>query len=126
MRTIRELEIRRERILDSLGRMRCMRKGTVSAQRFAVVREGRKTDRMRGPYFVWTWKEKKKTRSRRMGPGPELERLEEELANQKRFGALCREFEELTRQLGDLEWVARGDLDATKKNSRSRWSRTKR
>jgi hypothetical protein len=62
---------------------------------------------------------------RRVRTHEEVEEARKDTQAYRRFERLCEEFEELTRELGQLE---RGipEGEETKKNCRSRWSRTKR
>ena len=58
---------------------------------------------LRGPYFVFTRKEGKKTVGYRLRTAAEKEAVRRDVAAHKRFVALCRQFEELTEKLGELE-----------------------
>ena len=82
----------------------------------AVPRKGKGEAVMRGPYYVLSRRVDGKTRSRRVRAG-ELKRVREEVANYKRFVKLCKEFEELTEQLGALERDASVTEEAVKKSA---------
>ena len=66
MPRIQELESRRKEVLQELGAIRSLRKGNLNEQWFPVVRNGKKTKKLRGPYFVWTYKVGMKTVSERL------------------------------------------------------------
>lgn len=125
MSSIQSLESRREGILSEMRSMRSMRRGSVHEQYFSVQPKGKREPVRRGPYYVWTYSEGGKTVSRRLSPGPELDRAREDVARHKRFVALCEEFERLTEQLGQLEWDAEG-ATPEKKRRRSPSKRTGR
>ena len=70
---------------------------------------------MRG--YIARW-ENGKTHSRRV-PQEELEQIKQYVANHKRFIVLCKEFEALTQQLGQLERAQKADMETVKKKPKS-------
>jgi hypothetical protein len=60
------MEARRRAVLEQLAAIRSLRKGTLSEQWVPVVRDGKKTKTLRGPYFVWTCKASDRTVSKRI------------------------------------------------------------
>ena len=70
---------------------------------------------MRG--YIARW-ENGKTHSRRV-PQEELEQIKQDVANHKRFIVLCKEFEALTQQLGQLERAQKADMETVKKKPKS-------
>jgi hypothetical protein len=124
MRSVKEIEARRQAIVDEMCSIRSMVRGTISEQYLKVRLVGSKEPVERGPYFVLSRSENKKTVSRRLS-GRELEQARRDVAEHGRFVALCKEFEGLTEQLGELE---RGSnrFELEKKRRRSSLSKAKR
>jgi hypothetical protein len=103
MDMIQELETRRNSILEEMRSIRSMRRGTINEQYFKVPLKGREETRLQGPYYVLSRREGKKTVSERLGSLGEVDEARTDVAAYKRFSLLCREFEQLTTQLGELE-----------------------
>ena len=108
MDTVRQLEQRREWILDQLRQIRSMRRGTVNEQYLNVPHKGRVQPMLRGPYYVFSRSEGGKTVSRRLTNPQQVEQARADVAAHQRFIALCREFEQITEQLGQLERAGGG------------------
>jgi len=123
MDTARTLEEKRERVLEQMRALRSMRRGSVSEQYLKVRHKGKRKPVVRGPYWVYTWKEGGKTVGQRLSR-EEAARIKKDVEAHKKFVALCKEFETLTMRLGDVE--VEGVLTPEKKGPRSRSSRTKR
>jgi len=120
------LEAKRLAVLEEMGTIRTLRKGTLAEQWFPVIRDGKKTKKLRGPYYVWTYKVGKKTISERITGARAVEQARRDAAAYKRFKELCREYEALTQQLGELDREVPADIEALKKGRTSRSSRTKK
>ena len=122
MDTVQQLEARRNAILDEIRSIRSMRRGTINEQCFKTRLKGRKGMVRQGPYYVLSRREGEKTVSKRLRSVTELDQARRDVAEHKRFLALCQEFERLTARLGELE---RGepDLEREKKRFRSPSSR---
>ncbi len=125
MDTVQELEARRDAILEQMRSIRSMRRGTVNEQHFKVRLKGTKGIAVQGPYYVLSRREEKKTTSKRLRSGPELEQARKDVAEYKRFMGLCHEFERLTARLGELE-RGQQDLGQEKKRFRSPSSKTEK
>ncbi len=124
MSSIRDLETRRNAILDEMGSIRGMRRGTITQQFLKVPQKGKKEPARRGPYYVFSRSEGGKTVSQRLRSAEELQQAREDVAQYKRFVALCKELEGLTEKLGELE---RGTQETPeKKRRRSRPSKTRK
>ena len=125
MRTIEEVERRRRGVAEQMLAIRSMERGSVASQVMPRRRRGEKEAVLRGPYYVLARWEKGKTVSRRLRTREAVEEARKDTQSYRQFTRLCEEFEGLTRELGQLE---RGlpEGQESKKNSRSRWSRTKR
>ena len=123
MDTARSLDEKRERVLEQMRALRSMRRGSVTEQYLKVQHKGKRKPVVRGPYWVYTWKEGGKTVGQRLSR-EEAARIKKDVEAHKKFVALCKEFETLTMRLGDVE--VEGVLTPEKKRPRSRSSRTKR
>lgn len=125
MRTIQEIEARREKIAKEMCSIRSMRRGTINEQ-FLKVRQGAgKEPAVRGPYYVLSRYEGKRTVSERLRSAEELEQARRDVAGHKRFVALCKEFEELTERMGQLEREQNLHQEEKKRRS-SRSKKTKK
>jgi hypothetical protein len=120
--SVQELEIRRNAILEEMRSIRSMRRGTINEQHFKTRLKWKKGVVLQGPYYVLSRREGEKTVSKRLRSPAELERAREDIVAQKRFMTLCREFEQLTTRLGELE-RQEPDLEEEKKRFRSPWNK---
>ena len=124
MTTIQDLEARREAILTEMRSIRCMRRGTINEQYLKVAHKARKKPVLRGPYYVFSRSEVGKTVGYRLTTPQKLEAARQDVAAHKRFVELCKEFERVTEQLGDLEHrLAEGSREKKRQRSRSRRTR---
>ena len=103
MPSIQQIEEAREAILKEMRSIQSMKKGSVTEQFLKVKHKGKKEPVLRGPYFVFTRKEGKKTVGYRLRTAAEQESVRRDVAAHKRFVALCRQFEDLTEKLGEME-----------------------
>ena len=126
MADIDALESKRQDLLRQLGEIQTLRKGSLSEQWFPSMREGKKTRKLRGPYFVWTRKENNKTVSERVCGEEVLARARQDEANYKRFRELCREYETVAQELGALEREAGASQEALKKKPKPRSSKARK
>jgi hypothetical protein len=101
MEQIQALEEKREQILKEMRNIRAMRKGSVTKQWMQVARK-EATPVLRGPYGLYTYKEKGKTVGRRL-TAQEALRFGEEVKAYHHFQALCAQYAEVTQQLGEAE-----------------------
>ena len=123
MNTLRDLEARRNGILDEMRSIRSLRRGTINEQYLRVHLKGRKVPAVRGPYYVLSRREGDKTVSKRLTSGADVEQARKAVEAHKRFVALCHEFERVTEQLGELERQA-PEIAGEKKRRRLPSSRT--
>ena len=124
MKSIRELEARRDAILEEMRSIRSMRRGTINEQFLKVRLKGKEQPLLRGPYYVFSRREGNKTVSKRLSSPAKLQRVKKEVEVHKRFVALCKEFEVLTQRLGELDRALEGMSE--KKRPRSPSNRTVR
>jgi len=124
MTTIRELEARRNAIVEEMRSMRSMRRGTINEQFLKVRLKGKEQPLLRGPYYVFSRREGNKTVSKRLTSPAQLQQVKKDVEVHKRFVALCKEFEVLTERLGELERQVEGTPE--KKWPRSPSNKTRR
>ncbi len=126
MEGIKQIEERRKEILKEMETIRSMRRGKVNEQFLKGARKGKKEPVYRGPYYVFSRHEKGKgTKSYRLKSQQEVESARRDVEAHKLFQELCREYEELTEELGRLERDG-GESSPEKKLRRSRSRRTKK
>jgi hypothetical protein len=118
MSTVKELERQRGQVLEQMGSIRTMKRGSINKQYFAVMRRGKKTKGRRGPYYVFSRQEQGKTVSYRLKSQDEIQQARDDVAEYKRFKALCKQFEELTERLAALQ-RQQPDFEQEKKRRRS-------
>jgi len=121
MKTTQELERRREAILEQIRAIRSLKRGSITEQFLEVPQKGKKQPARRGPYYVFSRHQGNKTHSRRLRTPEELEQARQDIEAHQRFVALCREFEEVTEQLGEREQEVSPET-LKKKRTRSRRS----
>ncbi len=126
MTRIQELESRRKEVLRELAAIRSLRKGNLNEQWFPVVRNAKKTKKLRGPYFVWSYKVGKKTVSERLKDEPGIALARQDAASYRRFRELCGELEKLIAELGEAERQETASEEAVKKGLKSRSSRARK
>ena len=114
MDRVEELSQRKQEILKEIADLPPMRKGSISEQFLESERkDGSK--RKRGPYWLWSYKEKKKTVSRRLRSAEQRKRYGEQIEAFRRFKDLTAELAQVSQELADC--IAT-DSDAEKKTSR--------
>jgi hypothetical protein len=104
MDTVQPLQQRREAIVQQMLQIRSMTSGAVSEQ-FQAVRHKSGPPVRRGPYYVLCRSHKGKTVSKRV-PADDVDQARSDVAAYKRFVELCKQFEQLTEQLGQVERTA--------------------
>ncbi len=124
MNDLKMIEARRDNLLEQIRSIRSMKSGSITEQYLKVPQKGKAPAR-RGPYYVYCKSQKGITISKRLKSANEVEQAKEDVAAHKRFVALCKDFEELTEKLGELE---RRQQDGTpeKKRRRSPSNRTRK
>jgi len=104
-----ELEARRRRLFQELEELGDFRPGMISAnyrrcgkQNCACARPGHPGH---GPQYLWNTTQNNRSRAQVIRLGPELEKVEREIANYRRFGELCSELVAVNEQLCRLRPV---------------------
>jgi hypothetical protein len=114
MHTAEQLHRRTDQVLAQLAALGPMRKGSVSEQMVqSVLKDG--TSRQRGPYTVYTFKERGRTISRRLRDPEQIALYRAQIGAFRRFQELTGELGRLGQERADLE--AAGD-QGSKKNFR--------
>lgn len=124
MNAIEQLQKERARIADQMLDIPYARKGSVNEQYFPVLKDGKPTQKKRGPYWLFTAKVKNKTVSKRLTTQAEVVHARQEISNHKLLQELYHRFEELTAQLGTLAPQAAPSEERLKKGLKSRWKKT--
>lgn len=120
MDSTRQIDQHRLAILADLKSIRSLRRGTITEQFFLVRHKGQKEPVRQGPYYVFSRREGQKTVSHRLTSAQALEQARQDVAAFKRFQALCRDYEQATEKLGELERA----IVAEKKTSKSESNKT--
>ena len=109
MDTVRQLEQRREAIFEQMRSIRSLRRGTVNEQYLNLAHKGQAEPAVCGPYYVLSHKQAGRTVSQRLTSVTQVEQARSVVAAHRRFVELCREYERLTEQLGQLERTSEQD-----------------
>lgn len=118
--SVERLVKERERILEELASIGTMRRGSIMMQMVETVnRQGR---RVRGPYPLYTYKERGRTVSRRLHGEREVSLYRRQIESFRRFEALT----DRLRAVGEALCEAEGVSEHEKKRRRSPSSRTGR
>jgi hypothetical protein len=125
MNEVKQIEDRRNALLEEMRSIRSMRRGTINEQYFKTYSKGNKEMKRQGPYYVLSRREGGKTVSRRMNSPAELEQARREVEEYKKFLLLCREFEQLTTRMGELGRDNR-EMEREKKRPKSPLNKTRK
>jgi len=107
MKTLLEIETRREAVLQQMRSIRSMKRGTINEQYLKVPQKGSEPA-LRGPYPVLSRREGNKTVSERLTTSKQLEQAKLDIAAHSKFMELCKEFEILTERMGFLRRQSEG------------------
>ncbi len=113
MHSISSMQKRRAAIAQELLAIGSLHPGNINEQYVRATRNGRPVTR--GPYPVLCWREGKKVLSERLSTPEQVSQAQQDVFNHKRFKSLCREFESLTRQLGEAERQEAASNEAVKR-----------
>lgn len=117
MATVRSLDTRRQAVVDELLSMRSLHPGNINEQFVKGQRAGKVV--MRGPYPVLCWRVGKKVFSQRLRSEQEIQDAQRDTENFRRFKELCKQLEDMTRELGQLEREQEAEIEAVKKRRKS-------
>lgn len=115
MTPMEKLETQRQRLLKELAELGPMRRGSVSEQ-FVESRGRDGVKKRRGPYFVYTHKEKGKTVSRRLTSPEQVSLCQRQIDAFRRFQELTAQLLQVGEQASNLALEG----EEVKKTSRSR------
>lgn len=104
METLDELVERKREILVELGGLGDMRRGSVTEQ-YYDSRRARGAPVKQGPYYLYTYKEKGKTVSRRLAGAEEAERYREEIERFRCFERLSWELVAISQRICEARRV---------------------
>ena len=107
MSLLQKLEQQRLNILDQIGKIRYMRRGTINEQ-YLRVPQKEKEALLRGPYYVLSRNEDGRTKSSRVNKA-ELDLVRQDIEAYKEFQKLSKEYVDVTEALAQQE---RGVEDA--------------
>jgi hypothetical protein len=113
--SLRQVRQRRKELLTELAAIEQMRRGSLVPQVFEATREDGTTVR-RGPYTLYTFKEKGKTVSRRISDPEQALRYREQIQAFRRFETLSNELVRIGEKISDL--VLSDEAERKKKRSR--------
>ena len=102
MATREELAAKREKLLDEIASLGGMRRGSVIRQVVEDKLEDGSVIR-RGPYWLYTYKEGDRTKSRRLLDEDTARRYLEEIKGFRRFEELSKDLIGVSQQMCDLE-----------------------
>ena len=101
MSRIEELRARRKEIVETLASLEQIRRGSVIEQYVEHLRKDGAIVR-RGPYPLYSFKEKGKTVSRRLRSDEEVKACREQIRRFRRFGKLVEELVRIGEEISDL------------------------
>jgi hypothetical protein len=103
-----------------------MKRGTLSIRPEKIRVKGEKEPVLRGPYPLFVRRDGKRTVGRRLRSAEEVAQIREDIAAYERFMALCKEYAQVTEQLGDLDRTTTAPIEALKKKPKSRSKPTRK
>lgn len=112
MSFLQKLEQKRLGILEKMGSIRFMRRGTINEQYLQVKQKGNQP-LLRGPYYVLSRNEEGRTKSQRLKKN-EVEQVRQDVEAYREFQKLSKEYVDVTEALA-LQERSAGGADAVKK-----------
>lgn len=101
-RSAQQITKRQNEILEAIGRIRVMRRGTLSRQAYAERAKRKNGKGATGPYCLWQGTVGGRRFGKRVS-GAEAKHIEQGIAQRHAFEALCEEYAELSCRLAALE-----------------------
>jgi len=121
----RNIQKRQDALLKEMGRIRVMRRGTLSKQEYKGRKQRKNGAGATGPYFVWQGSVDGKRFCVRVG-AQQAQRMEQEIAQRHKFEALCGEVVALGEALAKSLCNETEDTIGLKKRLKSRPSKAKK
>jgi len=118
MATIEHLRAERQQILEELSQLEEIRRGSVVEQFVESTRKDGTRSR-RGPYFLYSYKEKQKTISRRLTDHSQVARYRHQIEGFRRFQELTSRLLKIGEQISELLVAREGVKKTSRKKSRS-------
>jgi len=115
MPRIEQLRARRKEIVETLASLEQIRRGSVTEQYVEHERKDGSIAR-RGPYALYSFKEKGKTISRRLKSDEEVKACREQIGRFRRFRKLVEELVRIGEEISDL-----GPTDQAGQKKTPRW-----
>lgn len=100
MPTLQTLEHQRQSLLEQIGALPAMRRGTLCVSS-PTRRRKDATLAQRGPYWRYTRKEKGKTVGCHIGDEAQAELYSQQIGTFRRFETLCAQFVDVCEQIAD-------------------------
>jgi hypothetical protein len=119
MSQIQQLKKRRDHLLDELRGLEQIRRGSIVEQ-YVVATQKDGTKKRRGPYVLYSYKEKGKTVSRRLTNEAHVAGYRKQIENFRRFQQLTTELLRIGEQISELVVREQGVKKTSKRNSKSR------
>ena len=105
----------REEIIEKIKEIRTMKRGTINEQ-FLKVSRKEKEPSIKGPYYVLSRNEGRKTVGFRLNSQEELELATKDVEAYKEFNKLTKEFVSVTESITDI--IKSGEKTDSKKNKK--------
>jgi len=118
MATWEDLAAKRERLLDEIAALRAMRRGSV-LQQFVEDKLEDGTVVRRGPYWLYSYKEGDRTKSRRLPDRDTAQRYLDEIQGCRHFEDLCKDLIRVSQQMCDVEESVGGKKRHERKKKRT-------
>jgi uncharacterized protein DUF6788 len=129
--TLEELEQRRQQMYEQLAAVGDFRPGMISVNyrkcgktNCACARGGHPGH---GPQYLWNTTQQGKSQAQNLRLGPELEKVERELASYQRFLALCRDLVAVNSRICQLRPLGEGpgekELEQLKKKLHKKYNK---
>lgn len=120
MSTFQSLQNQRDQIVEQIGQLGPMRKGSITSQCFNSTRKDG-SPVQRGPYPLYTCKRNGRTHSRRIA-SPQVPDYQAQIEHYRQFESLLAQLVEVSEQMADLALIdpeAEGKKNSTKRSKPS-------
>jgi len=118
MATLEELRRERKQLLEELTQLEEIRRGSVVEQFVESTRRDGSKSR-RGPYILYSYKEKRKTISRRLPDRNEAARYRHQIEGFRRFQEVMSRLLEIGEQISELLLAQEGEKKTSTRKCRS-------